>query len=32
MLATYEAHLLVKYAKEDKIADLEIDFAKMVNN
>lgn len=31
-LATYEAHLLVKYAKEDKIADLEIDFSKKVNN
>lgn len=31
-LATYEAHLLVKYAKEDKIDDLEIDFAKKVNN
>ncbi len=25
-LATYEAHLLVKYAKENKIADLEVEF------
>lgn len=31
-LATYEAHLLVKYAKEDKITDLEIDFAKKMTN
>ncbi len=30
-LATYEAHLLVKYAKEDKIADLEIDLDKRKN-
>lgn len=27
-LATYEAHLLIKYAKEEKIYDLEIDFKK----
>lgn len=31
-LATYEAHLLVKYAKEEKIADLEIDFSKKIKN
>lgn len=31
-LATYEAHLLVKYAKEEKIADLEIDFFKKIKN
>lgn len=30
-LATYEAHLLVKYAKKDKIADLEIDLDKRKN-
>lgn len=31
-LATYEANLLVKYAKEDKIADLDInDFIKTIN-
>lgn len=31
-LATYEAHLLVKYAKEEKIADLEIDFSKKIKD
>lgn len=31
-LATYEAHLLVKFAKEEKLADLEIDFSKKIKN